>query len=182
MELIGDAGFRVDDAAVYKGLKQTQWEGRLEILQRSPMLLVDGAHNPAGVATLCRALQNDFPHRRLILVFGVLGDKDYRTMARRLFPLADRVILTRPHSERALPPDSLRPLAEKFNRDIEVVEDPGRCAEARPFACREGGSRLCGRLSLSGGRNQEAPSDHRKAAKRVSVSGRPVDRSGVERC
>jgi dihydrofolate synthase/folylpolyglutamate synthase len=89
------------------------------------MLLVDGAHNPAGVAALRRAFQNDFPHRRLILVFGVLGDKDYRTMARRLFPLADRVILTRPHSERALPPDSLRPLAEKFNRAIEVVEDPG---------------------------------------------------------
>ena len=125
VDLIGDARFRVDDAAVSKGLKQAQWEGRLEILQRSPMLLVDGAHNPAGVAALRRALQNDFPHRRLILVFGVLGDKDYRTMARRLFPLADRVILTRPHSERALPTDSLQPLAEKFNRAIEVVEDPG---------------------------------------------------------
>ena len=48
VELIGDARFRVDDAAVSKGLKQAQWEGRLEILQRSPMLLVDGAHNPAG--------------------------------------------------------------------------------------------------------------------------------------
>ena len=125
VELIGDARFRMDDAAVSKGLKQAQWEGRLEILQRSPMLLVDGAHNPAGVAALRRAFQNDFPHRRLILVFGVLGDKDYRTMARRLFPLADRVILTRPHSERALPPDSLLPLAAKFNRAIEVVEDPG---------------------------------------------------------
>jgi dihydrofolate synthase/folylpolyglutamate synthase len=61
----------------------------------------------------------------LILVFGVLGDKDYRTMARRLFPLADRVILTRPHSERALPTDSLRPLAAKYNRAVEVVDDPG---------------------------------------------------------
>ena len=125
VELIEDAGFRVEEAAVSAGLKQVRWEGRLEILQRSPMLLVDGAHNPAGVATLRRALQNDFPHRRLILLFGVLGDKDYRAMARRLFPLADRVILTRPHSDRALPPDALRPLAVKFHRDIDVVEDPG---------------------------------------------------------
>ena len=69
------------------------------------MLIADGAHNPAGAATLSRALRNDFPHRRLILLFGVLSDKDYRTMARRLFPLADRVIVTRPHSERALSPD-----------------------------------------------------------------------------
>ena len=89
------------------------------------MLLVDGAHNPAGVAALRRAFQNDFPHRRLILVFGVLGDKDYRTMARRLFPLADRVILTRPHSERALPPEELRLAAGRFHGDIEVVENPG---------------------------------------------------------
>ncbi len=125
VELIGDAGFHVDEAAVSAGLKRVQWEGRLEILQRSPMLLVDGAHNPAGVATLRRTLKNDFSHRRLILVFGVLGDKDYRTMARSLFPLADRVILTRPHSDRALPPDALRPLAVKFHRDIEVIEDPG---------------------------------------------------------
>jgi dihydrofolate synthase/folylpolyglutamate synthase len=88
------------------------------------MLLVDGAHNPAGVVMLCRALQNDFPHRRLILLFGVLGDKDYRTMAKRLFPLADRVILTRPNSKRALSPEELRRAAGRFHGDIEVVENP----------------------------------------------------------
>jgi len=125
VELIEDAGFRVEEAAVSAGLKQVRWEGRLEILQRSPMLLVDGAHNPAGVATLRRALQNDFSHRRLILLFGVLGDKDYRAMARRLFPLADRVILTRPNSERALSPEELRLAAGRFHGDIEVVENPG---------------------------------------------------------
>ena len=125
VEMIGDAGFRMEEAAVIEGLQQTHWEGRLEILQRSPLLLVDGAHNPAGVATLCHALQNNFPRRRLILIFGVLGDKDYRTMARRLFPLCDRVILTRPHSERALSPEDLRSAAGRFHKDIEVVENPG---------------------------------------------------------
>lgn len=125
VEQVGDAGFRVGDEAVSGGLKQTRWEGRLEILRRSPLVIVDGAHNPAGVATLCRALQKDFPHRRLILLFGVLGDKDYRTMAKKLFPLADRVILTRPHSARALPPDLLLATAGAVS-DVEVVEDPGR--------------------------------------------------------
>ena len=124
VELIEDAGFRVEEAAVSEGLKRAHWEGRLEILQHSPMLLVDGAHNPAGAATLCRALQNDFPHRRLILLFGVLEDKDYRTMAKRLFPMADRVILTRPNSERALSPVELRRAAGRFHGDIEVVENP----------------------------------------------------------
>ena len=77
------------------------------------------------MATLCRALRNDFPHRRLILLFGVLGDKDDRTMARRLFPLADRVILTCPHSDRALPPHCLLTSVGATFPNVEVIEDPG---------------------------------------------------------
>jgi dihydrofolate synthase / folylpolyglutamate synthase len=125
VELIGDAGFRVDENVVVEGLRKTRWEGRLEMLRRAPMLLVDGAHNPAGAATLRRALQTDFPHRKLILIFGVLGDKDYPAMARRLFPLADRIMLTRPHSERSLPLDLLLPVARRFHRNVEWFENPG---------------------------------------------------------
>jgi dihydrofolate synthase/folylpolyglutamate synthase len=125
VELIGDAGFRVEEHVVVEGLRKTRWEGRLEILQREPMLLVDGAHNPAGVATLRRALQTDFPRRRLILIFGVLGDKDCPVMVKRLFPLADRIILTRPHSERSLPLDLLLPVAGRFRRNVECIENPG---------------------------------------------------------
>lgn len=132
---VGESGFPVREDAVYEGLKKTRWEGRLEILRRSPLLIVDGAHNPAGVAVLCRALQKDFPHRRLILLFGVLGDKDYRAMAKRLFPLADRVILTRPHSARALSPDLLLATTGTAS-GMEVVEDPGRA--------------LCHALSMAG--------------------------------
>jgi dihydrofolate synthase/folylpolyglutamate synthase len=109
---------------VVEGLGKTRWEGRLEGLQRAPTLLVDGAHNPAGAATLRRALQEGFPRRRLILIFGVLDDKDYRAMVRRLFPLADRVILTRPHSERALPLDVLLPVARRYHRDVELCANP----------------------------------------------------------
>jgi dihydrofolate synthase/folylpolyglutamate synthase len=86
---------------------------------------VDGAHNPAGVAVLCRALERDFPRRRLFLIFGVMGDKDYLSMARRLFPLADRVFLTCPHSERALSPAALLPAVRRFHPAVEVVENPG---------------------------------------------------------
>ncbi len=125
VELIGEAGFRVDESMVVEGFGKTRWEGRLEILQRAPTLLVDGAHNPAGAATLRRALQEGFPRRRLILIFGVLGDKDYPAMVGRLFPLADRVILTRPHSERALPLDALLPVARRFNKKVERFADPG---------------------------------------------------------
>ena len=89
------------------------------------MLLVDGAHNSAGAATLRQALKNDFSYRRLWLIFGVLEDKDYRAMVKRLFPLAEGVILTRPDSERALPLDVLLPVARKFHKKIQAIERPG---------------------------------------------------------
>jgi dihydrofolate synthase/folylpolyglutamate synthase len=125
VELIGDKGFGADERAVVEGLGKTLWEGRLELLQRNPMLLVDGAHNPAGAATLRRALINDFSYRHLWLIFGVLGDKDYRAMVKRLFPLANTVILTRPDSDRALPLDILLPMARAFHKHVEVIENPG---------------------------------------------------------
>ncbi|MHB9097475.1 MAG: bifunctional folylpolyglutamate synthase/dihydrofolate synthase [Syntrophales bacterium] len=124
VEILADAGFPVDDDVVAKGLRETRWEGRLEILRRAPTLLVDGAHNPAGAETLSRALQTGFPRRRLILIFGVLGDKDYPAMAKRLLPLADRVILTRPNSERSLSPDLLLPVARMFHPTVERIDNP----------------------------------------------------------
>jgi dihydrofolate synthase/folylpolyglutamate synthase len=103
-------------------------------------------------------------------------------MARRLFPLADRVILTRPHSERALPPDSLLPLAAKFNRAIEVVEDPGNALRrALSLAGEEDLVCAAGSLYLVG----EIKRRHRIILRRQNGGSRvrePGDRDGVERC
>ena len=125
IETLAASGFIISDGAVHVGLESAKWEGRLEVVQRSPLLVLDGAHNPAGVATLCRALRNDFAYKRLILVFGVMGDKNYRLMAKTLFPLADAVIITRPPTERALAPEILHPIAMKFNKNIEIIINPG---------------------------------------------------------
>lgn len=153
VELIGDRGFPVGEQDIVQGLKKTRWEGRLELLQRDPMVLVDGAHNPAGAATLCRALTCDFSYRRLWLIFGVLGDKDYRAMAKKLLPLADAVIITRPNSERALPLDLLLPTARAFHHHVEAIEHPGDAlrlalsrAEAQDLICIAGSLYLVGEI------------------------------------
>mgnify|MGYP001575360822 CR=1 FL=1 len=124
VEALATKSFTISDGAVRRGLKRATWEGRLEIVQHSPTLVLDGAHNPAGVATLCRALGKDFAYKRLILIFGVMGDKNYRLMAKMLFPLADALIITRPPSERALPPDILHSIALEFNKNIEIIASP----------------------------------------------------------
>ncbi|MHB8771902.1 MAG: bifunctional folylpolyglutamate synthase/dihydrofolate synthase [Syntrophales bacterium] len=130
LELIAAAGFPVPGDRVVEGLGRTRWEGRLEVLRRAPTLLVDGAHNPAGAETLRRALREDFSYRRLILIFGVLGDKDYPAMARKLFPLADRVILTRPASDRAVPLAELLPTAGRYHAAVEGYASPADALRA----------------------------------------------------
>ncbi|MBW6484734.1 MAG: bifunctional folylpolyglutamate synthase/dihydrofolate synthase [Syntrophobacterales bacterium] len=139
IEMVGEvnAGFAVPEEAVRRGLGDAKWEGRLEVLGRSPEVVVDGAHNSAGVATLCRALVNDFHYRKLILVFGVLGDKNYRMMAKRLFPLADRIIITRPPCERALDLEAFLPVASEFGENIEVIQSPGEALRQAFFLARK---------------------------------------------
>lgn len=122
--LLAERGFVVEEEAIRRGLKKTQWEGRLEILRERPTVLVDGAHNPAGISSLCAALKNEFCYRRLTVVFGVLDDKDYRTMLRRLSPLADRLILTQPQTERSLSPAEILTVARQYHRSVAVIERP----------------------------------------------------------
>ena len=124
-ELLAErGGLPVGDDAVCRGLENTRWEGRLEVLQSAPQILLDGGHNPAGIAVLARALRDDFLYRRLILVFGVLRDKNFPLMVKKLAPLADRIIITKPETERAVPPSELVELAKLSCGRVEVVAEP----------------------------------------------------------
>jgi dihydrofolate synthase/folylpolyglutamate synthase len=121
IEYIAMKGIEVNDDAVFMGIRDVRWEGRLEILQHAPMVLVDGAHNADGATVLSNALREEFAYRKLILVFGVLKDKDYKTMLKKLFPLADLLIVTRPDTVRTLPPEAIVKAAKPYRKRIEVV-------------------------------------------------------------
>ena len=114
-------GFEMDDGAISRGIRNTRWEERLEVLQREPTVLVDGAHNPAGISVLCRALKTEFVYKRLVVIFGVLNDKDYESMLRRIVPLTDHLIITRPQTNRAMPPGEILPLASRYGHQIIAV-------------------------------------------------------------
>ncbi len=110
VEVLGEKGLPIPENRIREGLASTRWEGRLEIMSRSPLVILDGAHNPAGISALLKALAGNFSCRKLIFVFGVLRDKDYRSMLGRVCRAADRVVLTTPASERALPAEQAGPL------------------------------------------------------------------------
>jgi len=106
---------------VREGLRKTRWPGRLERFRERPPVLLDGAHNYAGVVALCKALQEEYTYKRLIIVLGIMADKDLRGMLHKLAFLADYIILTRPKYERAAEPESLREVAGEFANRTELI-------------------------------------------------------------
>ena len=90
------------------GIAATRWPGRLEQVSARPEILIDGAHNPAGVRALVAYIRRFYMGRRRIwIVYGALRDKAVAEMASMLFPLADRLILTAPANARAMPPEDI---------------------------------------------------------------------------
>ena len=101
LELLSQQGFQLPEGGVRPGLKNTVWPGRLEIVGKSPLVVLDGAHNPAAMEQLALSVAEHFRYRRLVLVLGILADKDKEAMFRHILPLAHRLVLTRPAYGRA---------------------------------------------------------------------------------
>jgi len=140
IEHLRERGFRAGDEAVLTGIKDVQWPCRLEVVREKPLVVLDGAHNAEGAHVLSIALKEEFLWKRLFLVFGVLSDKDYSGMLSWISPLADRVILTRPRSDRALSPKFILNALPHLSRKASIVSNPGDAVEealdaARPDDC-----------------------------------------------
>ena len=112
----------VDDRLVQAGLGAVDWPGRLQVLsfRGGGEVLLDGAHNMAGVETLVSALTERFGKKSLTLILGILQDKDWPAMCRRLAPLADRIFPVRVASDRAAKPEDLVAVCREANAAAEV--------------------------------------------------------------
>ncbi len=114
VELLGDRAAKVSAEGVRVALAAVRWPGRLELLAdcrwqgKARAVLLDGAHNPAGVESLLAALSKDFRFEKLIMVWASMGDKDFQSCVRRVEPLCHRLIFTRPESARSATPTQLR--------------------------------------------------------------------------
>lgn len=111
VELLSNYNFLVSEEAVRQGISATTWPGRLEVLKKDPLLIMDGAHNPAAIEKLAQAIPEYFKFDRLIMVFGMLADKDMSAMLKTILPLADEVFFTRPSLPRAAEPEDVAAFA-----------------------------------------------------------------------
>lgn len=106
------AGRPLGDETLRRGIAQARWPGRMEYFTGPPTIILDGAHNPAGAEALADSLAG-VPRRRLIVVAGVMGDKDAGGILTPLLPLADTVVAVTPAVERGLPAAELATLCRR---------------------------------------------------------------------
>jgi dihydrofolate synthase/folylpolyglutamate synthase len=132
-ELLMKKAPRMSLASIREGLRSNRWPGRLELVCETPLVMFDGAHNLAAARELARHLTTHFQGRKITMVIGILDDKPYRAMLRRLLPRASRLIVTRAKINRALPPEKITAVAEKLVPDIRTIPDVG---EALRFAMK----------------------------------------------
>lgn len=121
--ILRDRGLiEISDEEIYRGLEKTQWKGRLEVLRRNPVFLIDGAHNLQGIRNLAKALEL-FEYEKLILGVGILKDKDVDSMLEKLIPLADKIVATEVNMPRKLDAYEMAKKLEKYEKEVYVEKD-----------------------------------------------------------
>ncbi|MBZ4652874.1 MAG: FolC bifunctional protein [Peptococcaceae bacterium] len=124
LEILQSQGWNITREKIKKGFAAAAWPGRLEIMGRDPLVVIDGAHNAAGIEALARWLRKKRArHLRVILIIGMLADKDRLGAANLLAPLVDKVIITKPLSPRAGNWQELGTYFQKETGDVSVIED-----------------------------------------------------------
>ena len=119
LDALVSLGVKIPPDDIVQGLGQVSWPGRLQIISREPMLVVDGAHNAYSMQKLVEAVKKSFRYSKCLVIFGTSCDKDIAGMAQELKWLTDRIIITSSHHPRAA---STSTLSDQFDRlDIRVM-------------------------------------------------------------
>ncbi|MGH9342378.1 MAG: glutamate ligase domain-containing protein, partial [Terriglobia bacterium] len=126
-------GFNITQADIAEGLSAVEWPGRLETISERPLVLLDGAHNPAAAAELARFVREELGGRRLRMVYASMRDKAIDEISEILFPLAHEIYLTSPPVGRTAPPNEILSRARTNPERIVIEMDPARAVEE---ACR----------------------------------------------
>lgn len=131
LDCLKERGWDIPEAAIREGLARTSWPGRFEVLSQKPTVLLDGGHNPQCMEALHRAVKDYLPDKKLIVLTGVLADKDYDAMYAETAQLASAFVAVTPPNPRALSAQALADYLSRYKKPVTVcnsVEDGVRAA------------------------------------------------------
>jgi dihydrofolate synthase/folylpolyglutamate synthase len=114
-------GVYLTDENIYDGIHIAFNPGRMEIVSENPTILLDGAHNTNAIEMLKLSLKTDFSYKKLILILGILKDKNYKKMIASITPISDKIIFTKSNNLRACTPELLSKVTDEIAYENEVV-------------------------------------------------------------
>ncbi len=116
-------GYKIPEKHLMKGLIKSNWLGRLSIIRANPTIIMDCAHNVAGIKTLIKALGKLY-HKKIIFVVAISSDKNAKKMIKLISTKCKKLILTKYNNERSFNPLKLKEFAHKFIANIKVNTNP----------------------------------------------------------
>jgi dihydrofolate synthase/folylpolyglutamate synthase len=138
-EELSKQGFPITADSIERGIRETRWPARFQVIPGPPEIVLDVAHNPAGAWALRSTLSACYEDRRIIFVFGAMRDKAIGEISEILFPLAERVIATSADNPRSATPEEIRDAASRTHVEIEGHPDvPAALERARELAGADG--------------------------------------------
>ncbi len=124
-EVLAEKGFDISGEDIFEGIACAVWTARFEVLQKDPVVIIDGSHNRQGMETLAESLSLYFGEKKIILIFGVLKDKEYKEMLEIILPMVKRVFTVTVPSPRTLSADELASEVKKrTTAEVTPVADP----------------------------------------------------------
>lgn len=141
----------LDIEKVKLGVFNTKWNGRLEVINKEPLIVLDGAHNLEGIEVLKRNINKYFKFNNLYLIIGILKDKEVEKMAQVITPLAKEVYTLEPNSIRAEKANDLKEIIKKYNNNVEAFDNYNEAIkEALSKATEKDLILVCGSLYMIG--------------------------------
>jgi len=129
LDSLPEKDFSLLEDVIRKGFKNTTWPARFEVLRRDPPLVIDSAHNPASVEKLRETVDEFFPGKPLILVFGISEDKQLDGMLAEILPRTSYLITTQADHPRAMDAFDLAQRAGGYDCQIEAIPEVGKALE-----------------------------------------------------
>lgn len=130
LEILDGLGYHTTREQRKEGLAATSWRGRFSVLNRAPLFVVDGAHNPAAADMMAESIEHYFSGRTLYFIMGMFRDKDYRSVLKKTAPYAKKIFtIEAPDNPRALPAKELAHAAQDFHSDVEAAESIDEAVE-----------------------------------------------------
>ena len=102
-----EEGWKISEENIRDGLRDVRWPGRFDIMRRDPLFIIDGGHNPQCIEALVKNIQDYLPGQKLVVLTGVLADKDYVDMYQPVMPYVQQFICVTPPNPRKLDADKL---------------------------------------------------------------------------